>query len=325
MKEFRTEIKTKTSRSRIHLSSSLLTQGSCFSDAIGERLNRYKFKTLVNPFGIIYNPHSIHKALTYGIFNEPVPDHTYLHQHDLFLNYDFHSGFSALRKEELHDRLVETIGATHFFLKDLEWLVLTYGTAWVYERTDTGEIVANCHKIPGSRFSKTLMTPVEIISSFRTFYDSLKKFNPGIRVILTISPVRHLKDTLELNSVSKSSLRIACHQIENEFPAVEYFPAYEIMTDDLRDYRFYKADMLHPTSQAEDYIWEKFADRYVDDQAHIFIEKWNEILSALNHRPFHSQSPSHQQFLKDTLRKLEELKYQANVEEETREIRKQMR
>jgi hypothetical protein len=324
MKEFRTEINLQPSRSRLNLRSRLLTQGSCFSDAIGDRLNLYKFKTLVNPFGVMYNPESIHKVLTYALYNEPAPDHTYLHHQDVFLNYDFHSAFSALEKEELHARIIQTIGTTHFFLKDLEWLVLTYGTAWVYERTDTGEIVANCHKVPGSQFSKTLLTPGQIIDSFRTFYTNLKKFNPGVNVILTVSPVRHIKDTLELNSVSKATLRLSCQLILNEFPSVEYFPAYELMMDDLRDYRFYKADMLHPTKEAEDYIWEKFVGRYVDEQGRTFIKKWNGILSALHHRPFHSHTASHQQFLKDTLKKLEELNSLADVEEEARLIKDQI-
>jgi hypothetical protein len=279
---------------------------------------------MVNPFGVIYNPESIHKVLTYGLYNEPAPDHTYLHHHDVFLNYDFHSAFSSLKKEELLSRIVQTIGATHFFLKDVEWLILTYGTAWVYERTDTGEVVANCHKVPGSQFSKTLLTPARIVDSFRTFYTILKRFNPGVNVILTVSPVRHLKDTLQLNSVSKATLRLSCELLVNEFPAVEYFPAYEFMMDDLRDYRFYKADMLHPTKEAEDYIWEKFAARYVDEQGTAFMKKWNEILSALHHRPFHSHTASHQQFLKDTLKKLEELNSLADVEEEARLIKDQI-
>src|SRR5688500_1172117 len=137
MKEFRTEVKVQPTQAPIHLKHAVLTQGSCFADAIGSRLAAHKIKTLVNPFGVIYNPESIHKVLTYGIFNEPLPEHTYLQTQEVFLNYDFHSEFSAFGKDELTSRLVNTIGSTHYFLKDIEWLLLTYGTAWVYHRKET--------------------------------------------------------------------------------------------------------------------------------------------------------------------------------------------
>ncbi len=324
MIEFRTEIKITPSASKMNIKSRILTQGSCFADAIGNRLTMHKLKALVNPFGVIYNPESIHKVLTYSIFNEPLPEHTYLYHHDIHLNYNFHSEFSALKKQELTSRLMNTIGSTNYFLKDTEWLLITYGTAWVYHRKDTREIVANCHKMPANVFTKSLLTADEIISSFRIFHDFVKQFNPHLKIIVTVSPVRHLKDSLELNSVSKSVLRLACHAIANQFDSVEYFPAYEMMMDDLRDYRFYKSDMLHPTSEAEDYIWEKFMERYLDEAAKDFIKKWKIILSALHHRPFHPNSSAHQQFLKDTLKKVEELKSWVNVEEEEMLLKKQI-
>ena len=324
MKEFRTELKIIPSPATMGLKSAVLTQGSCFSDAIGRRLQMFKLNALANPFGVIYNPDSIHKVLTYGIFNEPVPEHTYLRQHDLFLNYDVHSEFSALKKEELVSHLMNTIGATHYFLKDTDWLILTYGTAWVYRRKETGEIVANCHKLPATMFSRSLLTLDSIVSSFSSFFEHLKKLNPQIRIVLTVSPVRHLKDTLEMNSVSKSVLRVACHQISSEYEDVGYFPAYEILMDDLRDYRFYKPDMLHPTAEAENYIWEKFMERYFSSDLKDFIAKWRGILLALGHKPFHPQASAHQQFLHDTLKKLDELKAQVDVEEEISIIKQQI-
>src|SRR5688500_6766060 len=258
MKEFRTALNVTPARLQMQLTDKILTQGSCFSTAIGQRLVAYKIRTVVNPFGVIYNPESIHRALSYSIFNEPVPDHTFVQHQEIFLNYNFHSELSSADKGDLSSKLANTIGATHYFLRDAQWMLLTYGTAWAYHRKDTGEVVANCHKLPSGMFTRSLMSVEGILNSFRTFYEQLKKFNPTIRIILTISPVRHLKDTLELNSVSKSVLRVACHDIAATFDDVEYFPAYEIQLDDLRDYRFYKPDMLHPTTEAEDYIWEKF-------------------------------------------------------------------
>lgn len=324
MKEFRTELKVTPASAQVDLQHGILTQGSCFADAIGERLLTHKLKALVNPFGVIYNPESIHKALSYSLFNEPVPEHTFVQNRDVFFNYNFHSDFSSLKKDDLSGRLKNAIGSTHYFLKDTAWLLLTYGTAWVYKREDTGEVVANCHKLPSSRFAKELLTVADIENSFRTFHDQLKALNPDIKIILTVSPVRHIKDTLERNAVSKSILRVACHHISLQHADVEYFPAYEMMMDDLRDYRFYKADMLHPTREAEDYIWEKFMERYFSPELKTFIRQWKVILSALRHRPFHPAAAAHQQFLLDTLRKLDEVSTSVDVHEEISLIKQQL-
>jgi hypothetical protein len=324
MKDFRTALSVIPSDMPMHLGDAILTQGSCFSDAIGHRLASHKMNAAVNPFGVIYNPESIHKVLSCSIFNEPLPEHTFLQNHGVHLNYNFHSAFSSLRKDELATRLTNSIGSTHYFLKDARWILITYGTAWVYSRNDTGEIVANCHKLPSSMFTKSLMSAASITDSFKGFYAQLKKFNPHARIILTLSPVRHLKDTLELNSVSKSILRVACHELADSYDDVDYFPAYEIMMDDLRDYRFYKSDMLHPTEEAENYIWDKFMERYFSPGLKDFILKWGVILSALRHRPFHPESSAHQQFLRSTLRKLEELRELVNVDSEAAAIKEQI-
>lgn len=324
MDDFRTELKISPAQLSIGLKSAIVTQGSCFSDAIGERLATYKLRTLVNPFGVIYNPESIHKVLTYSIYNEPAPEHTFLNHNNLFANYDFHSEYSAPKKEALTSRIINTLGSAHYFLKDADWLLITYGTAWVYQRKETGEIVANCHRQPSALFSKSLLNIDSIHKSFRIFFEQLKRFNPGIKIILTVSPVRHIKDTLELNSVSKSVLRLACHQIAAQFDDVDYFPAFEIMMDDLRDYRFYKSDMLHPTDQAEDYIWEKFVERYFSGETKDFVQKWRALLSATRHKPFHPETPAHQQFLIETLKKLDDLKEMVNLDDEIAALRKQL-
>lgn len=323
MNPFRTVLNAGVSTHTISLSDKILTLGSCFADAIGSRLVRSKVQTLANPFGVLYNPHSIHRLLQYTVFNEPVPEHTFLKHQDIYLNYDFHSELSALQKETLQHTLRNMIGSTHHFLKDAQWLLITYGTAWVYERVDTGEVVANCHKQPANQFQKSLLAHDTIVQSFDTIYRALKEFNPDIRIILTVSPVRHIKDTLELNSVSKSILRVACHSLQQAYTDVDYYPAYEMQLDDLRDYRFYKADMIHPTEQAEDYIWEQFAARYFDGSLKSFIEKWKHIQQALAHKAFHPSSDAHQKFLKDTLKKLEELKSLVNVDEEIAFVKSQ--
>jgi hypothetical protein len=324
MIDFRTDVRITPSSYPITLKTPILTAGSCFADAIGQRLEQNKFHTLTNPLGVIYNPHSIHRTLRYAIHNELAAQHLYVQYQDVHLNYDFHSRFSSTKKRQLVDQLTNTIGSVHYFLKDTRWILITYGTAWVYNRVDTGEVVANCHKMPANLFRKNLMSEESVLRSFETFYNDLKSYNPNVRIILTVSPVRHTKDTLELNSVGKSVLRVACHSITQKFEDAEYFPAYEMMMDDLRDYRFYKSDLIHPTEVAEDYIWEKFAERYFDVATKNFITEWQSVRQALQHKPFHPQSEQHQQFLKETLKKLEHLKSRVNVEKEIAAIQKQL-
>jgi hypothetical protein len=324
MESFRTDVSVERSTNSLTHKTPVLTVGSCFADAIGSRLKKYKITALVNPFGVIYNPVSIHTLLLKTVANEPVSEHSFVENQGVHVNYYFHSSLFGLSQSELNGRLMNLIGAAHYFLKSAHWIVITYGSSWVYRRKDTGEIVANCHKIPSRQFEKSLLTEKEIVDSFDEMYAAIKRFNPVVRIILTVSPVRHLKDTLELNSVSKAVLRSACHRIATAFQDVEYFAAYEIMMDDLRDYRFYKSDMIHPTEDAEAYIWEKFAERYFDEATKDFIKVWDPLLAALGHRAFHPASEGHQQFLRQTLKKIEMLGDKINVDEEVLFIKQQL-
>jgi hypothetical protein len=325
MDSFRTSFQLKPSPKRISLSDRILTIGSCFSDAIGSQFVRNKVNCKANPFGVLYNPASIHKVVQYSIANQTVPEDTFLHRDDVFFNYDFHSEFSSMNLSHLQEQLKTIVAKTHSFLEDTNWLIITYGTAWVYELNETNSVVANCHKMPQTMFTKSFMTQKKVLDSFDSMHQALKAVNPDINILLTVSPVRHIKDTLELNSVSKSVLRVACHTITEQFRDVYYFPAYEIMMDDLRDYRFYKADMIHPSPVAEQYIWQKFAERYFDEELTTFLRKWEEIQSALAHKPFHPFSATHQHFLKEMLKKLEELKGVVNVDEEATALRRHLK
>jgi len=321
---FRTEIEINPSPVKINLQEKIITVGSCFSDAIGNQLQQNKFGALINPFGTTYNPHSIHKTLRYTIHNQITPEHTYIENQGIFSNYDFHSSFSSTKKNEVVKNIQETIGTSHYFLKDASWIIVTYGTAWVYERNDTGDIVANCHKVSSSKFTKSLISQKKVLESFKEFYSDLKNFNPTCKIILTVSPVRHIKDTLSLNNVSKSVLRLACQTISETYPNVFYFPSFEIMMDDLRDYRFYKSDMLHPSEEAEEYIWNKFTTNFFDDATKDFILQWQPIRTALKHKPFHPLSYAHQTFLQNILVQLQALKHRANVENEIQLIKSQL-
>jgi hypothetical protein len=321
---FRTELITQPSQHKIALTNSLLTIGSCFAEAIGNRLHEAKFKVSVNPFGTTYNPISIHNLLLNALADKSLADNAYVQQQDVHLNYHLHSSFSALSKTELQQKINVCMNTVLTDLNACDTLLITYGTAWVYKRKEEGDIVNNCHKQVASLFNKALLTEKEIEDSFDNLYQAFKKTRPNLRVILTLSPVRHIKDTLELNAVSKAILRTSCYRISQRYTDVDYFPAYEIMMDDLRDYRFYKSDMLHPTTEAEDYIWGKFAQTYFEADTIAFIKKWKEIKAALAHKPFHPSSAAHQQFLKSLYTKVSELKNMVNVEEELLFIKSQI-
>ncbi len=322
--QFRTEIKLEKAKQGISLKQEIFTTGSCFSIVIGNKLAENKFPVLSNPFGTSYNPISIHKTLRAGMNGALPLSHSFFENNGLYAHYDFHSGFSHPDKSVVEENVKSAIQAAHNFIKDAHWIIITYGTAWVYKRTETNDIVSNCHKMPAQNFTKELLSEKKILESFEGFYQNLKAVNPTCKVMLTVSPVRHIKDSIQLNGVSKAILRSACHTISELHPNVVYFPSYEIMLDDLRDYRFYKSDMIHPSADAEEYIWEKFAEAYFDKVTVDFLPRWKSIYTALQHRPFHIQSDSHQKFLKKLLGDLKELNGIVNVDEEIASVNAQL-
>lgn len=324
MNKFRTVLGTVPSESKIGLNQPILTIGSCFADAMGSRFTKFKFDVLANPFGVVFNPISIHKALQYGISHHPITTESIFQNRDIFYHYDFHSDFSTLDAATLTTTINNTISATYEHLKKTKWLIITYGTAWVYSHKESEMIVANCHKMPSSIFSKSLLTEKMVIESFAALHAQLLALTPDINIVLTVSPVRHIKDTLELNAVSKAVLRLACHSISQEYPNVQYFPAYEIIMDDLRDYRFYNPDMIHPTSVAEEYIWDHFLKCFVDEKSQLFIEEWNQILKELNHKPFHPESPDHQKFIKKLIERIEGMASLVKVSDELQQLKSQL-
>lgn len=323
MDNFRTVLSTTPAAFNIGLRDQSLTIGSCFADNLGQLLQKNKFEVLVNPFGTTYNPISIHQVLQYAIQHSLPSNDTYGELNETHFNYDFHSTFSALDKPILERNIATAIDKSHQFLKSASLLLITYGTSWVYEHQ--GRIVANCHKMPAKHFNKQLLTQKKILESFDNLYKQLIALNPNIRIILTLSPVRHIKDTLELNAVSKSILRISCHTLSEIYPQVEYFPAYEIVLDDLRDYRFYDRDLLHPSPEAIAYIWKIFGERYFTNDTLKFIKQWEEITKALEHRPTLPDTAMHQKFLSSLLIKLEELKKTINVDKELSQVKKQLK
>jgi hypothetical protein len=320
---FRTELQVFPAYPQISLQNPILLLGSCFSDNIGTLLKENKFTVLPNPFGVIYNPISIFNLLESSILGKPRLDDFFLQREEVWYHYDFHSEISTLKKEDLEKQILEKFKqVNHFFSfsNATTFLILTLGTAFVYELKGKEKIVANCHKMPSSLFEKRLLSPESIVKEFEKLYGILPK---NLHILLTVSPVRHIKDTIPLNSVSKSVLRLACHQIAEEFENVSYFPAYELMIDDLRDYRFYEADMLHPNSQAITYIFHKFVEMYLDASAQTFLKKWEKIYKSLQHKPFYPHTSAHQQFLRHLLQQLEAIT-EVEVSEEIHRVKQQM-
>lgn len=316
MTRFRTELHVPPAKKQLSVHHPILTTGSCFAEVIGKNLHEHKFTVSVNPFGVTYSPHAIHTQLLHAIQNQPVPDHSFLINNEIHYSYLFHSVLSARSKIELQEQIQQTLARTNHFLSRAKWISITYGTAWAYIRKDTGELVANCHKVPAQFFYKELITQKKMLDSFDSFYSAVKSFNPDITIIVTVSPVRHSKDTMMLNQVSKSVLRLFCHTLTEQYDDVQYFPAYELMMDDLRDYRFYKPDMIHPTTEAEDYIWEKFVGSYCTAETQTFIETWKSIRNDLLHKPFHPNTTAHRTFLTQLLDKLTTLQGTINVDAE---------
>jgi len=323
MSSFRTELSIPPASFRLDLHHRVLTAGSCFAEVMGKHLAAHKFPVLINPFGTIFNPLPIHQLLLQASENCP-PAARWVEHHAQWFHYDFHSRFTASSQEALQQQLERTIAQTHHFIHTTDVLLLTYGTAWVYTLKETGATVANCHKVPAAHFNRRLISPPEMVKSFEDCYRTLKKIRPKLQFLITVSPVRHTRDTLPLNQVSKSTLRLGCHELSQTLADVHYFPSYELMMDDLRDYRFYQADMIHPNEVAEDYIWQKFSEAYLSAEAKSFITEWTQVKKALNHRPFQADSAAHRQFLERTLRQLERLAQQADLREEMAEVRRRL-
>ena len=324
MTSFRTELNIKADPKLMNATSRIITLGSCFAEVMGHKMQHYKLPVLVNPFGTIFNPVSLCKLLQQALNPEEEFTGELVERDGSWYAYDLHSSLTAPTRAALLQNIRESFRQTGDFLVQADVMVLTLGTAVAYVHRESQQVVANCHKIPQHHFQKHLLSIPEMLSAFHNMYAALQQVNPQVRILLTVSPVRHLKETFELNSVSKSSLRVLCHQIVQAIPTTSYFPAYEIMLDDLRDYRFYKADMLHPSAVAEDYIWEKFIQAFFDQEFRNFIPEWDQVQQALQHRPFKPTSEAHQSFLRRTLRRLEQISPKLDLSTEIEQVKSQL-
>ena len=297
--KFRTEIETAPSGVQIGYENRVLTLGSCFAAHIARKLAGAKFRVAENPSGILFNPLSIAAAFRRYAAPAAVTRSELEFDGELWHHFGFHGDFSAPTAEEALGRMNAARQAGADALRTADRVVLTFGTAWVYERR--GEVVANCHRRPAAEFSRRRLSVGEIAE---TFAELLAGPLSGKQVIVTVSPVRHVGDTLAGNAVSKAVLRLAAEELKQRFSCVEYFPAYEIVTDDLRDYRFYADDLVHPAPQAVAYIWEKFTETVLTDRARRLLPEVEAVVAAAAHRPRNPQGEAHRAFCRRQLERI---------------------
>lgn len=290
-------------------SDRLMMLGSCFAESIGNLLASNKFDCDVNPFGILYNPYSIAKALRQLLENKKYSSQDLFYYGECYHSFMHHSSFSAPEAENVVNAINQRINTASGNIEHLNFLILTFGTAWVYTLKDTQEIVSNCHKLPDKSFNRRRLTVAEITSTYEELLHRLYVKNPNLKVVFTVSPIRHIKDGLHENQISKSTLLLSIDELGRTFgDKMLYFPSYEIMMDELRDYRFYNEDMFHPSPQAVLYIWEKFAGTFFSRETQNIMKECESIYKALNHKPFNKASGQYKSFLEQIVLKIERLR-----------------
>ncbi|MBA4275383.1 GSCFA domain-containing protein [Flavobacterium sp.] len=312
--QFRTKISIPKNNDSIDYNSKIVSLGSCFAENMAEKLDYFKFQNTCNPFGIIFNPVAIEKMI-HRMVNQ-----SFYTEKDIFFHnerwhcFEVHSDLSNANKQELITNLNAILVATKLQLQAASHIIITYGTSWVYRNVESNAVVANCHKVPQKQFIKEILSVETIKKSMQNTLDLIQKINPNVNFIFTVSPVRHLKDGFVENQLSKAHLISAIYQILqseicNQKSAI-YFPSYEIMMDELRDYRFYAADMIHPNQIAIDYIWQRFSETSIDYESQLIMQEIGTIQKGFSHRPFNPESESHQQFLSKLQDKIAKLQKQ---------------
>ncbi|MDN3670775.1 GSCFA domain-containing protein [Echinicola jeungdonensis] len=304
MSTFRSELKISKNPTKIEKGSKILSMGSGFSSMMAENLMRYGLNISNNPFGRVYNPISIFNLLEIA-GNHVQVDEKQITEYDGNWN---HFQFNFLRRRKSPEDLLNNINikveqVRKEFFKN-EFLILSFGSAFVFRHKETKQVVANCHKAPQHLFEKELLSTEQILKAFRHIYPQLNHFKD---IILVLSPVMHTKDSITLNQVSKSVLRVAMHQIVSEFPEVKYFPAYEFLISDLRDYRFYERDFLQPNQMASDYITSKFNEAYFDPQLYEISKEMDDILHGVESIPYNPQSRDFVFEVNSAIKSLQEL------------------
>ena len=300
--DFHLEFSPKHLSQKINHQHKLLLMGSCFTENIGDKLVAHKFSVLQNPNGILFNPVSVKQAVENYIANKVIDENDLFYLNEAYHSWQHHSRFSGITKDDAVNKINTSTHTAHHYLKETSFIIITFGSAWVYELTDKADnkkintVAANNHKAPADWFNRRLLTNEEVIHAIESIVSQLQNFNPHIKIIFTISPVRHLREGFVENNRSKAALINGVHLATETFSNVFYFPAYELVIDDLRDYRFYAEDMVHPNYAATNYVWQKFMATCIDEPAQQLMQEINEINAAINHKPFNPASAAHKDF-----------------------------
>lgn len=310
---FRTSIQLQKERNQIDYNSKLMIIGSCFSENIFNKLDYFKINASNNPFGILYNPVAIEKLITNVVNEKKYTEKDIFEFNERWHCFDAHSNLSAVHKNDLLKNLNLEIQLVNKCIKNASHLIITLGTARVYRHIESDNIVGNCHKIPQKKFLQELLSVKQIIASLENIIELVRAENPSINIVFTVSPVRHLKDGFVENTQSKAHLISAIHQIIDKRNQLYYFPSYEIMIDDLREYRFYNTDMIHPNETAINYIWEQFKQVWISENISSIMKEIDTIQKGLAHKPFNPTSEQHQLFLKKLNQKIHLLKEEYNI------------
>jgi hypothetical protein len=305
--QFQTHIHIPSAPDPIDYSHKLMLLGSCFAENIGEKLSGNKFQTDINPFGILYNPLSVKSALDDLLNGRTFSRNDLFLHHGAYHSFAHHSRFSAIDPDECLAQINGRMAISTEWLRQTDRLIVTFGTSFVYHLRENGGVVSNCHKLPEKMFHRERIGIATIVDEWSKLIVELRAKNPKLQLLFTVSPIRHWKDGAHENQLSKATLLLAIDQLTKEFDNCSYFPAYEIVMDELRDYRFYADDMIHPSSQTIEYIWQRFLETHISKESRALLEEWQVLRKALQHRPFNPQSESHRIFLKQNLDKLERL------------------
>ncbi|MBX7052719.1 MAG: GSCFA domain-containing protein [Flavobacteriales bacterium] len=307
MSSFRTEITIAPAPFRLNHQHRIVSYGSCFAENMSEKLEWYRFATNTNSHGIIFNPYSVAMALEDVISLRKYHSSDLIFANGFYHSMNHHGRFSGENPDVVCDEINQEIERMHRDLKEANLLLITFGTAWYYRLLSNQQVVANCHKMLGSDFSKEMAAAQEIVSTWKRIIDQLLQLNHNLKLVLTVSPVRHLRDGFHENQLSKANLLLAVDELCKSFSHVHYFPSYEILMDDLRDYRFCTDDMVHPSQEAIGYIWEKFSQWLMDDQTLNLLKSLNPLLKYLDHRPLKIGIDQHQIIVSQKEKEVENL------------------
>lgn len=295
--DFTTKIDIPASEFNINHQSRIMMLGSCFAENIGNAFRSGKFNIDINPFGILYNPASIAKSLEILIERKLYSESDIFFYKNYYHSYDHHSSFSDNDPMVCLNRINSRLQIAIRNIDELDTLIITFGTSYVYELRENKSVVGNCHKLPASVFDRYRLGVDDIVNVWTKLLDKYLAQNPSVRIIFTVSPIRHMKDGAHENQLSKSTLLLAIDKLCVEFANVSYFPSYEIVLDELRDYRFYAEDMNHPSPVAVEYIWERFGETYFTAETQQIMKQWNKIRAAMLHRPFDDSGDDYKMFL----------------------------